>query len=198
MIGWSFDTEHLSIIKDEDGNTTGFQLNVNEIDILLEPFDWEEADKRVVTAILVILLKFREELYQLLKNNGISKQGTLQIDVMKISSFKEHFLQYFPYGGMSIEDLEEMIIQTALIILNAPQLLQVVVRDDIELELFLDDNIMLSYIMSRVIGGLLEHVCDMDHQESFKIASKFIMEVLPKEPKIHTHATALAILGSLG
>jgi len=195
MIGWEFEEESYDIEFDDEGNTIGLVVYMNDIDLYIHPFEWEESDKRVATALWICLIHFKDSIHNLLHNHGFKKRGQFNIDIFPFSSFKENFSQYFPYQGVPMDEIEKSIQIEAIRILFAPQGVWLIIRDDIEKELFLDDNVMLGIIFGQVIFGLLVIICELELDKSQRISVKFTHEVIPNEPKIVTHATAMALMG---
>lgn len=185
----------LEVLSDEKGWTSGFIVHVGKIELKIQAAENKEADEKTATALLVWLARNANKLAGLFKNCGSTYKGEVEINILPLAGFEKEVGGLFPYDGLTLEELKAQVLENGVkAMLAHPNVIYLVVRDDLEKEYFKDTNRMERIIFGIVTYSLLLLVCGMTENTAEEVSVKFVSTLIPLKPKIPTHAAAQALI----
>lgn len=195
MSGFTVDTKAFDVLSDEK-EASGFIVHVGKIDLKIQAAENKEADKRTSTALLVWLAKNANEIADLLKQNGSSYEGKIELNIFPLSGFENAVGNLFPYGGLTLEEFKAEVLKDGVKTMLGPEEIYLVVKDDLDAEYWKDNNGIEQIVFALTVYSLLTLLCNMDSKKASNISRDFSIARIPLKPKLPTHALAMALIGT--
>jgi len=191
------DSRIMDVIFDEDGSLISYLIKMDDITIEIPVFNIE-AEKRTASVLWIWLSKLYVTIKETFKKYSFKDNSNknINITIFTLSEFISNLGHLFPYNGLTISDLKRQIEESNLFPLFFPNGTFIIIRDDLHLEFFTDENIWERIVCGVAIYAIL--FSSLEITESIaSYESKEIVKLIPSKPKIPAHASALAFIGLL-
>jgi len=194
---FNFDSKNMSVDFDEDGALSSYNVQVSRWKIVIPVFP-DEAEKRTASVLWIWINKLHGEITEVISryNGREDTESEITIQIHGITDFLERLGHVMTSSGYSIDDLKENIEKNNIFPMGIPNGVILIIRDDIHLEYYPDDNFWERLVTGTTLSMLLPTILQISGKLSNEETSKLVSNI-PSTPKIHTHAVALACVGML-